>query len=228
MPRWLDRLLPFFDVEGEGLSRELEHANWPSDAPGARVAASRLVLPSGLRVPELRLLPGQALVLDPADPVSAPLAAVLSGRGPLKTGTLKVAGLLLPERAASLRTRSAWASPRTLDEALADGPEILVLDLRDAWSGPENEAARRLLHDIAEEEGAEGAGSLPTLVVLGAREAAGAILPPRLERVGLADAATSAESARKTALKTDASPQFAARIHGAPAHEAPLTEGAGR
>src|SRR5690606_36236151 len=81
MPRWLDRLLPVFDVEGEGLARELEHANWPPDSPDARIAASRLVLPRGLSVPELRVQQGQALVLDPADPASAPLAAVLTGRG---------------------------------------------------------------------------------------------------------------------------------------------------
>ncbi len=34
MPRWLDRVLPSFDVEGEGLSKELALADWPE--PGSR------------------------------------------------------------------------------------------------------------------------------------------------------------------------------------------------
>ena len=123
MPRWLDKLLPAFDVEGEGLARELAHASWPADNPDARIASADLTLPQVGRVPELRVNASEVLVLDPADARSAALAAVLSGRGAMKAGTLKVANLLLPERAASLRTRSAWATLGSLDEALADKPE---------------------------------------------------------------------------------------------------------
>src|SRR5690606_9765244 len=60
MPRWLDRLLPSFDVEGEGLARELEHEHWPDDMPEATIASSRLVLTSGARVPDVRVAAGQA------------------------------------------------------------------------------------------------------------------------------------------------------------------------
>lgn len=202
MPRWLDRLLPVFDVEGEGLARELEHASWPSDAPDARIAGSRLVLGSELRVPELRVGPGQALRLDPADPVSAPLAATLSGRGPLRAGTLKVTGLLLPERAAALRRRAAWATPATIAEALADRPDLVVLDLRgwDAASGSLRaaeriEEARVLLGSVVRipDRGASGPPTTPastpaptnppTLVVLGSRAQAEAALPSGIEIV---------------------------------------------
>ncbi len=193
MPRWLDRVLPAFDVEGEGLARELEHAGWPADAPDARIAGSRLGLAGNLRVPELRVAPGQALRLDPADPASVPLAALLSGRGALKTGTLKVTGLLLPERAATLRRRAAWATPETLAEALADRPALVVLDLRGSGAAAGNlraaeqaEAARALLAGAgaaAERSQANRAAAPPTVVVLGARDAAEAVLPAGLEVV---------------------------------------------
>ena len=87
MPRWLDKLLPAFDVEGEGLARELAHASWPADNPNARIASADLTLPQVGRVPELRVSAGEVLVLDPADARSAALAAVLSGRGAMKAGT---------------------------------------------------------------------------------------------------------------------------------------------
>ena len=163
MPRWLDKLLPAFDVEGEGLARELAHAEWPADMPDARIASSNLTLPGVGRVPDLRVGPGEALQLDPADPRSQALAAVLTGRGALKTGTLKVAGLLLPERAASVRTRSAWAELDTLDEAYADNAELIVIDLRGVHTQP-----LRPLHP--------GSGN-EIYVVLGAVQQAQAVLP---------------------------------------------------
>jgi RND superfamily putative drug exporter len=132
MPRWLAKLLPAFDVEGEGLAREIAHAEWPADRPDAVIAADRLLLPHHVRVPELRVGPGEVLLLDPRDPASLPLAETLTGRGPIVAGTVKVDGLLLPERSASLRARSAWAGPESLREALRDRPALLLLDLRAA------------------------------------------------------------------------------------------------
>ena len=184
MPRWLDRLLPVFDVEGEGLTRELEHATWPPDAPQARIATEHLVLPGVGKVPNLRVAVGQALQLDPVEPTAAPLAALLSGRGPLKTGTVKVAGLLLPERSASLRTRSAWATPSTLAEALADGPEMVVLDLRGwgAASGTLRAAEEALeCRDLFAQ--AMRGESPVTPVVLGSAHLAQEVLPPHTDTV---------------------------------------------
>lgn len=187
MPRWLDTLLPAFDVEGEGLSRELAHANWPPDLPEARIAASGLVLAGVGRVPELRVASGEALVLDPAEPSSLPLATVLSGRGAMKVGTLKVAGLLLPERAGSLRRRASWATPDTLSSALSDRPEILVLDLRssggrDLRTLEVNESARRLLADLCATSAASANSRrgprAPALILLGAENLAQSLLPP--------------------------------------------------
>ena len=41
MPRRLDRVLPTFDVEGEGLGHELRLADWPRPGADSAVAASR-------------------------------------------------------------------------------------------------------------------------------------------------------------------------------------------
>lgn len=182
MPRWLARVLPSFDVEGEGLAREIAHAEWPADMPQARIGSDRLTLrgrSTNLKTPALRLAASEALILNPRDPVSFPLAQALSGRGRVIAGTLKVDGLLLPERAGSLRARSAWAAPDTLRQALRDGPALLVLDLRDAELAPLQPAA------ITDARSALAAwnvdrtreGTPPILVVLGDQRIAERLLP---------------------------------------------------
>ena len=182
MPRWLARVLPSFDVEGEGLAREIAHAEWPADMPQARIGSDRLTLrgrSTNLKTPALRLAASEALILNPRDPVSFPLAQALSGRGRVIAGTLKVDGLLLPERAGSLRARSAWAAPDTLRQALRDGPALLVLDLRDAELAPLQPAA------ITDARSALAAwnvdrtreGTPPILVVLGDLRIAERLLP---------------------------------------------------
>lgn len=183
MPRWLSKLLPAFDVEGEGLTREIAHENWPKDDPTAVIAADRLLFAHGVQVPRLRVAAGEALLLDPREPASLPLARALVGRGKFTAGTLKVAGLLLPERGASLRARAAWADASDaagLRDALHDAPGVLVLDLRDAATRP---------LDYAETEGIRSAlaalsaltrhGDTPptSIVVLGSRELAAQLLP---------------------------------------------------
>ena len=41
MPRWLDRVLPSFDVEGDGLQKELELADWPEPGPSVHRRGGR-------------------------------------------------------------------------------------------------------------------------------------------------------------------------------------------
>lgn len=217
MPRWLDKLLPVFDVEGEGLARELAHAEWPADQPTARIASSRLTLPGQLRVPDLRVAPGEALVLDPADETSFGLAEALSGRGALVTGTLKTVDLLLPERAASLRARAAWATPDSLREALADRPSLLVLDLR-SWgaaagtlrAGEQAEAARSML-SARQVEADQGAAPAVTLVVLGTAELAQKVLPSGTALVRPGDGAPPNDTWGEDELRSTTEPHGVAR-----------------
>lgn len=179
MPRWLSRVLPSFDVEGEGLARELEHASWPEDMPAAPIAADRLLLPGNIHVERLRVAPGETLLLDPRDPASLPLARVLTGRGAMVAGTLKVDGLLLPERASSLRTRSAWADTESLRDALKDGASVLLFDLRSATSAHLPLEHVDAMHSAftARQVLADRGGAPLTLIVLGERGLAEGILP---------------------------------------------------
>ena len=214
MPGWLSRVLPSFDVEGEGLAREIAHAAWPADMPQARIAADALVLPgdaastsggaggadaAGVGAPTIRVGVGEALVLDPQQTGRAvPIAEALSGRGPIIAGTAKVAGLLLPERAASLRSRAAWATPATLREALQDRPAVLVLDLREAGQADASSAAVDGIRSAFAAHAvsvARGAAPEVTPVVLGGAELARRILPEGTELVTL-DRTSAAASAR--------------------------------
>jgi RND superfamily putative drug exporter len=153
IPRWLDRLLPTFDVEGEGVAKELRLAPWPgeradgrSDAVvvhGLTVAGPRgpglgeppVVGPVSVRVPD-----GGTLVVhgDAAAPVSAFLLAV-AGRLPVDEGAAKVAGLVLPERASTVRSRVGFvdaeaeqgAPAGAVTAAVRDGATIVVVDRAD-------------------------------------------------------------------------------------------------
>lgn len=113
MPRWLDRLLPHFDVEGEGLAKELALAEWPEPGATDVMVAHGLAVqgPSGASVVgpvTLRVPDGGALVVraGTAAPVDALLLA-LAGRLRADAGAVKVAGYVLPERAAAVRRRVA-------------------------------------------------------------------------------------------------------------------------
>lgn len=141
MPRWLDRVLPSFDVEGEGLARELSLADWPEPGATDAVAAGGLevrgrsgpiVGPVSVRVPD-----GGTLLVrgDATAPVSAFLLAV-AGRLALTSGVAKTAGLVLPERASSVRHKVAVVDSaaegghpaRAVRGALHEKPTVLVVD----------------------------------------------------------------------------------------------------
>ncbi|KAM9862171.1 efflux RND transporter permease subunit [Leucobacter sp. BZR 635] len=204
MPRWLARVLPSFDVEGEGLARELAHAEWPEDMPDARIGSDRLTLRgrgSNLTTPALRLAAGEALILNPRDPASFPLAQALSGRGQIVAGTLKVDGLLLPERAGTLRARTAWADPETLRQALRDRPALLVLDLRSAELTPlQPPAVADARSAIAAWHVDRARGSdEPILIVLGDPAAATPLLPEGHAAVLHPAAGSAADSADREA-----------------------------
>ncbi|WP_402373356.1 MMPL family transporter [Isoptericola rhizosphaerae] len=153
MPRWLDRALPTFDVEGEGLAKELRLAPWPGAHPDGRESAVAvrdlevsgprgpglgdppLVGPVSVRVPD-----GGALAVhgDAAAPVNAFLLAV-AGRIHPDAGAAKVAGLVLPERAPAVRSRVAVVDAVTehgrpadaVGTAVREGAGIVVVDRTD-------------------------------------------------------------------------------------------------
>jgi RND superfamily putative drug exporter len=148
MPRWLDRLLPSFDVEGEGLQKELDLADWPEPgvryvaaADGLAVEAKRRTL---LRDVSFRLGDGEVLVVHGGDrTASLALLMAVTGRTPMSAGTMKVAGFVLPTRGAAVRSRTAVVRCDEGDTpvedvrlALAGRPELLALDAVDTVTDP--------------------------------------------------------------------------------------------
>ncbi|HUH53400.1 MAG TPA: hypothetical protein VLZ31_05090, partial [Microbacteriaceae bacterium] len=192
MPRKLQKILPHFDVEGEGLSREIKYREWPEDMPEAIIASENLVVQSNvaqsnaaqsnvaqsnLKVPDLRLDKGEALFLHPSKPETIPLALALSGRGIVSRGTLKALGLIQPDRAGSLRRRSSWADPDSMREALKESPDLLVITgVDDTLSVAAAATMKASLAALAQDSENDDS-QLPVLVVLADARHADKILP---------------------------------------------------
>ncbi|MBO0609535.1 MMPL family transporter [Myceligenerans salitolerans] len=156
IPRRLDAALPSFDVEGEGLAREIALADWPEPGATDAVAAEGMVVRSDAGVmagPVTARVPQGGVLLvrgDSATQVSSVLLA-MAGRlvragGIELDGKLKTTGLVLPERAATVRGR------------------VAVVDASEAASGiAADEAVRRTVADRARlvvVEGTETVGDL--------------------------------------------------------------------
>lgn len=136
LPRRLERTLPVFDVEGEAVEREIALASWPDEGARFTIAADDLLvdaLPEPLR---LRIEPGAVLTVRTEHRGQATaVACCLSGRTAPAAGVLKVAGLLLPERAAAVRRRVSLALLRddpdpvaAVARAAGEHPVLLVVD----------------------------------------------------------------------------------------------------
>ena len=158
MPRWLDRVLPSFDVEGSGVRRELELAHWPEPGADDAVAAEGLRVPGAGPAVSLRVPRGGVLLVHGAEvgDVSA-LLLTLTGRLEPVDGLLKVGGLMVPERGASVRRRASYvnldlASTDAVAEALAERPRLLVVDRTELVGDPGRRAALVALLTRAREE----------------------------------------------------------------------------
>ena len=185
MPRWLDRILPSFDVEGESIAHELALADWPG-RPAAVAARGVAVggdddgadaLAAGV---DVVVGPGETLVLQSEGPAASAVLAAIAGRTTDVRGDLKVLDLVLPVRAASVRRRVGMVllddrvSPAAAVAAARRGrPELLLIDglelVTDARARGELTAA--LLE--AERDNARHDRGLT--VVVAARDAAAAI-----------------------------------------------------
>ncbi len=165
MPRWLDRILPSFDVEGEGVQHVLDLEKWPSENSTAAIAAEGLAIyRDGDKTSQADLFhnvdimvaPGETLVVQGRHALNVTaLLLTLSGRLAPDVGKLKVLGLVLPVRASAVRKRvgvidaSALASgdlSRALKNALSEHPDIVVIDgIDNVIDGDAREAVRRQL-----------------------------------------------------------------------------------
>ncbi|SFI17158.1 MULTISPECIES: MMPL family transporter [Microbacterium] len=168
MPRWLERVLPHFDIEGEAVERELAHADWPAPGDARPLSGDGLTVrvDGGRGVGEVtlfsdvsvRLNDGDTLVVTSADPrAGRAFTLMVAGRIQAGEGLLRVAGHLLPGRAAWVRAHvgvallDGAADPiRELRRALAGGTRLVVIDGIDTLVGAERDQAAALLRDAAD------------------------------------------------------------------------------
>lgn len=161
MPRWLDRILPHVDVEGEAVERETAMRGWPGPDSTAVVTAEGV----GLDVREeplfadltLSVEPGRAAVVSSADPRAAHAALyAVAGRVATTSGRLRVAGHLLPGRIAWVRAHVAVAHLDRSDPleelrtALSGRPGLVALRALDAVGhGALRDQAAAMLRDAS-------------------------------------------------------------------------------
>ncbi|MFS0852874.1 MMPL family transporter [Microbacterium sp. 179-I 3D4 NHS] len=156
IPAWLQRVLPHVDIEGEAVERERRLADWPGD--DSVVAADDLsVGGSAATAGSVRLAAGSALIAVDDDPgARRALALTVAGRIAPADGRLRVAGHLLPGRAAWVRAHVGCVLADGSDAALADLREALrgrsalvVIDGLDRLTAAQRDQATALLRDAA-------------------------------------------------------------------------------
>lgn len=158
LPRWLEKVLPRVDVEGEAVERERHLAQWPGD--GSIVAADDLEISADAPLIEglsMRIPEGGAVIATGGDVrTRRALALTIAGRLTPADGKLRVAGHLLPGRAAWVRSHvgcvlvdDADAALGDLAEALRGKSQIVVIDGIDRLSGGPRDQATAMLRDAA-------------------------------------------------------------------------------
>jgi RND superfamily putative drug exporter len=207
IPKRLDRALPHFDVEGEGIHQELALRDFGGDdiaiaAQGVRVATDDAVILDDL---SLIVPTGGSVVVAGSSPheVSAALLA-LTGRLEISDGRLKVAGLPLPVRASGVRSRTGYVDLArsedpviALRRSLAERPSVLAVDGVDVVTDTiERGRIRDLLRATATAESRSGAG---TALLLGTTGDTTDVLPTpgithRLSGSGATQPAPSTDS----------------------------------
>ncbi|MDT0156286.1 MMPL family transporter [Microbacterium sp. ARD32] len=153
IPRWLERILPHVDIEGEAVERERSLEAWPGD--DSILAADDLTISAvDIEGARLRLAPGGALVVTGAPPRALrALSLTLAGRMNADAGMLRVDGHLLPGRSAWVRSRVGVAmlgdadGTAQLAEALRGRTRLVVLDGVDRITAAERDQLAARLRD---------------------------------------------------------------------------------
>ncbi|MET0352968.1 MAG: MMPL family transporter, partial [Plantibacter flavus] len=210
LPKWLDRILPSFDVEGEGLQRELELREWRNGDEVA-IAAAGVTL-AGADGPlyedvDTTVAVGGVLAVQGARPVSVTaLLLTLAGRLEPDHGRLKVAGLVLPVRAGAVRSRVAYVRldhgepVGTLATALAERPAVIVLDGVDTV--PDDDTRRGLYERLLTATRAAERTRRPLTIVVGTADAStlADVLPTTTAEVLDLDRTASTTTSTPTAI----------------------------
>ncbi|MDO5067205.1 MAG: MMPL family transporter [Propionibacteriaceae bacterium] len=162
LPRWLDRCLPTFDVEGEVLSRELELAQWPG--------TDHVLHADGVTVEDV--VPPVSLTLGPGNVVglTGPVASrtgtalALTGRLRATDGRARVAGGLLPGAEAAVQRRTRYVDlaherdiAAALDRITVPAGSVAFIDSVECISSAQEQ---RLLTELISRTRAEAEAAL--------------------------------------------------------------------
>jgi RND superfamily putative drug exporter len=153
IPRWLERILPHVDIEGEAVERERALEAWPGD--DSILAADDLDISAvDIEGAHLRLAPGGSLIVTGAAPRALrALSLAVAGRMKTDAGMLRVDGHLLPGRAAWVRARVGVALLAEPDataqaaEALRGRTGLVVFDGIDRLTSAERDQVAARLRD---------------------------------------------------------------------------------
>ena len=163
MPRWLERVLPHFDIEGEAVERELSLADWPEPDTTAAVVGEDVTVradggPAGdvslFESATFRVEPGGTLIATGDPRATRAFGLAVAGRLTTTDGLLRVAGHLLPGRAAWVRAHVGVAlladaedPVRELRRALRGRTQLVVIDGLDTLDAAQRDQAAALLQD---------------------------------------------------------------------------------
>lgn len=111
LPKWLGRVLPNVDIEGESLGAHREGVEWAEEQGGAGISAEQLVVPGSDRAFDLQVPAGGFALLSADDSARRGLAAVLSGRAEPVSGRAQVQGRPLPSDAGHVARSVAVVDP---------------------------------------------------------------------------------------------------------------------
>ena len=175
LPRWIDRILPSFDVEGEGLAHQVSLDDWPAPNDDHLVYGEGLGLAGRSDELGVALRPREIMIIEgPPESGKTALLLTLAGRMRPSGGRLKVDGLVLPEQARLVRRRTGVVDCRALDNPRAEfraiqrsGARVIFIDHADLLTGVDDRAALASLLDEIVVGGAGGRA-----VVLTARDRA--------------------------------------------------------
>lgn len=184
MPRWLDRVLPKLDVEGEAVEREVHLTDWPAE-PAMAIAADDLQTSVSSNAEEpvfrdvsLRLGYGGTMLVTGETRTTRTLLLALAGRLSKIEGKLRVDGLLVPERAGAVRARVGVAlldDPSTAEadvaQAVSRGTRIVVVsDIDRLDDDARDDVAQVLRRAALDARERSGDAASPFTLVVSARD----------------------------------------------------------
>ena len=147
LPRWLNRLLPNADVEGESLAVHRSALDWAGDRDEQVLLSEvQVATASGLSEPlSAAVAAGEVLVVAGERTERLPLLAAITGRLPIAAGRGRVAGRMLETEAGLVARQAALLSLDALDadEAGTSVHELLTEQYR--LGHPKPRAARTVV-----------------------------------------------------------------------------------